>query len=117
MADVNSVYKELKKINGVINAIASRNTSTFYGKEENNKTESFTCALFVKELPKKFNEIEQLDVVKNAVMIILDNYKEKESLDIISIRLIKGYNIGIARSNKSYSISKTPEEWIGIINK
>lgn len=117
MKDVTVIHKELQKIDGVINASASRNTRTFYGNNEKNTTEFFVGTLFVKELPKNYSEFEQLEVVKEAVRIIINQYSEKEKLDNITIHLVRGYNIGIARSNRSYSNSKTPEEWMEIIEK
>ncbi len=113
-SDVNIVYKKLNKLEGVVRAGASDNTSTFYGKQKI-VTHSFNGVLWVQDLPQELNEIEESEIVKNAIRIILENNNDVSEFDFIKITLIRGFNIGIAKKSRSYYVSKSPKEWKEIL--
>jgi len=59
------------------------------------------------------DNIQDMDFVKEAVRIILDNYSGLDNLDYIQINLIYGYDIGISKSSKSLGFTDTIENWRG----
>lgn len=112
--EIKTVYNELQKADEVIRAATSRNITTFYGKEKST-TNNFVATLWVQTLPSEISEMETSKTTKSAVEIILHNVDNVDEFDLITIQLVRGFNIGIAKKNKSLSTSKTPEEWKQIV--
>lgn len=111
--DFNDVIGEISQIDGVIGVGATRNTTTFYS-DEKSITESYSILLQVQELPNS-SDFEQSKIVKDAVKILFRVKPDVKDLDGIIIRLNRGFNLGIAKKNNSYSLSKSPNEWSKII--
>lgn len=111
-ADVKVIQKELLEIDGVLNAATTRNTTTFRGRGENSVTESLTGVLYVVQVPKNYEEFESSPLVEKAVKILIEKYPKSENLDVINIQLVRAYNIGIAKSSRSFRYSKSPFEWL-----
>lgn len=109
------VYNKLNQLKGVIRAGASDNTHTFYGKQKE-VTHSFNGVLWVQEIPLELNNIEESEIVKKAVRVIIENTEDISEFDYINITLIRGFNIGIAKKTRSYNVSKSPKEWKSILN-
>ncbi len=47
--------------------------------------------------------------------LALDNYPDMKRVNYLVITLNRGYNIGIAQSNRSESKAKTPKEWRALV--
>ena len=114
MGSANKIYKSLSKIDGIIQAGVSKNVHRLYGKEKK-VTHSIRTTLRVAKLPKNLNNIEKEKIVRLAAKTILNEEPTINNVDLIVITLTKGFNIGIAKSNFSYSIGKTPSEWREIL--
>jgi uncharacterized RDD family membrane protein YckC len=115
-ADLIAIQKSILNIDGVLNAGVSKNTSTVYG-ESKSTTESLVIQLWVKELPVNIDELENIKVTRSVIKTILETEPNINQYDIISITLIKGFNIGIASWKNSSSCGKTPEEWKSLLDK
>lgn len=115
-ADLIAIQKSILNIDGVLNAGVSKNTSTVYG-ESKSTTESLVVQLWVKELPVNIDELENIKVTRSVIKTILESEPNINQYDIISITLIKGFNIGIASWKNSCSCGKTPEEWKSLLDK
>ena len=92
---------------------ANKNTTVFNG-DEKSISESFTLTLHVQEIPIP-SEFEESDIVKKAISQLFQIDPKLKNLDIINIRLYRGFNIGIAKMNWSHSARRTPEEWSEIL--
>ncbi|WP_456458988.1 RDD family protein [Reichenbachiella sp.] len=108
-----SATTTINDIEGVIKSGASRNTTTFYGKQEST-TVSYNLVIWVSKLPKS-ETLQNSRIVKQAIKVLINSELEIGEFDVISVKLVKGFNIGIARKNRSSYVSKTPEEWRSII--
>jgi uncharacterized RDD family membrane protein YckC len=112
------VKHELEKIEGVKEVGTYRNTTTYTGAGETKVSESFTVNLLIDQIDQNHNgseSIENLPLVKTVVKTILTKYPSAVKLNVITIQLIRGYNIGIAKSTKTTTIAKSPDEWQAII--
>ena len=107
------VIERLDEIDGVLGVQATRNTTTFYG-DEKSVTESYTLILHVKDIPN-FADFEHSNIVKKAIQHLFEIKPELKELDIINIKLYRGFNIGIAKKHYSISSGKSPEEWTEMI--
>jgi len=56
-------------------------------------------------------EFDDRDFVHEAISIVLEEYPNVDQLDLIRVNMVYGYNIGIARYNKSFLLAKSPDEW------
>jgi uncharacterized RDD family membrane protein YckC len=115
-ADLVSIQKNISAIDGVLHAGVSKNTSTVYG-EPKSATQSLVIQLWVKELPVNINEIENIEETREVIKTILKIEPNINQYDMISITLIKGFNIGIASWEKSFSCQKSPTEWESLLDK
>ena len=77
-------------------------------------TESYSLLLHVQEIPSS-TDFEQSNIVKEAIRILFEIKPEVEELDVINVKLNRGFNIGIAKKNSSFSSGKSPEEWSEIM--
>ncbi|MEP0365564.1 MAG: RDD family protein [Cyclobacteriaceae bacterium] len=111
--DFDDVIGEIGEIDGVLRVGATRNTTTFYG-DEKSITESYSLLLHVQEIPNG-SDFEQSEIVRKAVKILFQVKPEVKSLDVINVKLNRGFNIGIAKKNNSYSSGKPPAEWSEIV--
>lgn len=110
-----TISKKLQDINGVINASVSKNLSTFYG-EKKSTTKSYNVSLTLAKIPNRISDVEDMSIVKKGVDIILKNETNIDSLDIISVTVNSGFNLGIAKKFKSYTIRKNPADWKKLID-
>ncbi len=108
--ETESVYKKIENIDGVISAGISRNTTTFWG-ENKSKTESFVITLRVNELPNSYSELDDSRFVQDAIELVFANVNDIDNFDLITVLLVRGFDIGIAKKHQSYKTSKTPDEW------
>lgn len=115
-ADLITIQKNILNIDGVLNAGVSKNTSTVYG-ESKSTTESLAVQLWVKELPVNIDELENTKETRTVIKTILETEPNINQYDIISITLIKGFNIGIASWKNSFSCRKSPAEWRSLLDK
>ncbi len=115
-SDLVSIQERISNIDGVLSAGVSKNTSTVYGQKEST-TKSFTAQLWVKKLPSNSDELENMKVTRTAIKTILEFEPSIEQYDIISVTLIKGFNIGIASWKHSFSSQKSPSEWKILLEK
>lgn len=111
--DFDEVLGKIGDIEGVLRVGAGRNTTTFYG-DEKSITKSYSLLLHVQEIPNG-SEFEQSKIVKEAVKVLFQVKPEVKDLDVINVKLNRGFNIGIANKNNSYSSGKSPVEWLEII--
>jgi len=114
LGSVLNLHKSLSRIDGVIHAGISNNARTVYGKEKS-VTHSIQATLWVAKLPKDLNDFEKEKTVRLTAKTILEEEPTINNIDLIVITLVRGFNIGIAKSNFSYSIGKTPDEWRAIL--
>ena len=49
--------------------------------------------------------------------IVLTDYPEAMDIDLISVTITYGYDIGIARASRNLSISRSPRDWAAIVAK
>lgn len=54
---------------------------------------------------------ENIELIKKAIGIILENYPDINSVNNINIRINRGYDIGIFRSYQKVEVVKSPDEW------
>lgn len=111
--DFDEILRKIGSIDGVLRVGATRNTTTFYG-DDKSITESYTLILHVQEITNEC-DFEQSEIVKEAVKVLFQVKPEVKGLDIINVKLKRGFNIGIANKNNSYSSGKSPDEWLEII--
>ncbi|WKV11814.1 RDD family protein [Marivirga harenae] len=111
--DYDDVIGKISKIDGILSVEATRNTTTFYGDEES-ITESYSLLLHVQDIPDG-SDFEQSKIVKESVKILFQLNPEVKGLDLITVTLNRGFNIGIAKKNNSFSSSKSPTDWSEII--
>lgn len=114
ISDTTMVYKELGEIEDVIRAAVSSNTTTVYGSEES-ITKSFVATLWVQNLPSSISEMETSKTTKSAIEIIFKRMENVNEVDVITVQLVRGFNIGIASKSNSFKLSKTPDEWKQLI--
>ncbi|MEI6060272.1 MAG: RDD family protein [Bacteroidota bacterium] len=114
--DLIAIQKSILNIDGVLNAGVSKNTSTVYG-ESKSTTQSLVVQLWVKELPQNIDDLENTKETRTVIKTILETEPNINQYDIISITLIKGFNIGIASWKNSRSCGKTPVEWKSLLDK
>lgn len=107
---VEFVYEKLEDIKGVINASTSRNTTTVFG-ENKSTTVSFVITLGVQELPDLPSDIEDSEIVKEAIEIVFNNVEDIDQLNSITVKLTRGFDIGIAKKYHSFNTTKSPSEW------
>ncbi|GEM_PF-320316 len=115
--EYSDLISEVEEIPGVVRVGSNRNTTTFVGGlgAEGTTTESFTLHLHVSELQKQL-EPEESEIIKEAARILLEAKPEFEKLNVISITVSRGYDIGIASRNYTLGFTKQPEEWLEMIN-
>ena len=111
--DFDDVIGRIGDIDGVLRVDATRNTTTFYG-DEKRVTESYSLLLHVQEIPNS-EGFERSNIVKEAIQILFEIKPEVQELDVINVKLNRGFNLGIAKMNNSFSSGKSPEEWSEII--
>jgi len=100
----------LENIDGVIRAGYKRHTTTFYGDEEQ-VIEQYTLLLYVQEISEDEIEMEQSEIVRNALKILFKLRSDAVEVDNINIQLNREFDIGIASKSQSHSFSKSPEKW------
>lgn len=115
-ADLIAIQESILNIDGVLDAGVSKNTSTVYG-ESKSTTQSLVVQLWVKELPLNTDELENIKETRTVIKKILETEPNINQYDLISITLIKGFNIGIASWKNSFSCRKSPEEWKSLLGK
>jgi len=115
-SDLVSIQERILKIDGVLNVGVSKNTSTVYGQEEST-TKSIKAQLWVIKLPNNSDELENMKETRTAIKTILEIEPNIDQYDIISVTLIKGFNIGIASWKNSMSTQKSPAEWKSLLEK
>ncbi|MEI6853527.1 MAG: RDD family protein [Bacteroidota bacterium] len=105
-----NTYVKLSKIDGVMSAGVNYNTTTSYGKTQTT-TKSYGVTLWVKDVPDQENDLENNSIVREAIITVLKDVPDIDSYDILSVTLVRGFDIGIAKGNRSYNIRKTPAHW------
>jgi uncharacterized RDD family membrane protein YckC len=71
------------------------------------------CDLYViREIDKNPENHENNSLIKEATSIILENYSDLTTINNITVRINRGYDIGIYRSNQKVEMVKTPDEWM-----
>lgn len=114
--DLVSIQDHISNIDGVLNAGVSKNTSTVYGQEKST-TKSIKAQLWVKKLPDNSDELENMKETRTAIKTILENEPNIDQYDIISVTLIRGFNIGIASWKHYLTSQKSPAEWKILLEK
>ena len=117
LSELKDINDSLEKISGVYKTGINRSTTSFWGSEE--KTESLIVSVFVKHLPSDGSEADKVfesSIGKEVSNILINEYQEIDSLDLISLRFIRSYNIGIAKGSRSISSSISPGELKKLIN-
>jgi|WetSurMetagenome_2_1015567.scaffolds.fasta_scaffold116290_1 uncharacterized RDD family membrane protein YckC len=112
-SSLNSVRAYLLNVNGIIDVGVSKNKTTFYGKQDSTIS-SYTLSLRVKEFPNISN-IENSEIVKESIKKLMEVEPDYDQFNQVSIALIKGFDIGIAKQSTSNLVTKTPHEWHNII--
>jgi uncharacterized RDD family membrane protein YckC len=98
------IHTKIAKIDGVLNAGVSDNTSNNNG----NITHSLQLNLSVQDLPN--DEIEKNKIVKETIQTVLKNVT-KDEYDFIKVTLTRGFDIGIASQKTTTSISQSTNDW------
>ncbi|NLF42583.1 MAG: hypothetical protein GX587_07805, partial [Bacteroidales bacterium] len=110
-----TVVQKLSEDKEVINASAKKGIRTTYFDKEKTQIKHLTINLSVRDLPSLNASAKTPETVLRAVENVIAISQDINKPDYIDIILIKQYNIGIAKSSKYISYSKTKEEWTAII--
>ena len=118
--ELGSITEQINKFTNVSYSSLSSITSSRrrLGSDSISKSTSLGITIVLKKnLISKLStdEMENLNIVKDAVRLIIDNYSEINKLDIIQVSLLYGYNIGIARSSRSLTTFHSIDNWRKII--
>jgi uncharacterized RDD family membrane protein YckC len=108
--NINSVYNKISNIDGVAQAGITKNTTKSFSRD-NSITRTYIATIWVTEIPDDIDDLENNEIVIESVRTIVDNEPEIDNFDIISISLVKGFNIGIAKKSTSYNVQKAPADW------
>ena len=108
-----TLREKYRQTEGISDAAVSQNTNTRIDSNGRFTTAILNCSLtFNREL---LHDSEKNQVFISAAKLALDNYPDMKSVNYLVITLNRGYNIGIAQSNRSESKAKTPKEWRALI--
>jgi uncharacterized RDD family membrane protein YckC len=115
--ELKPLKEQIDKIDKIGNSSLSRNSSSFkkFGSDDYiSKNEYLKLNLSIREnliYNLRPDNIEDLDFVKEAVRIILEDYSDINNLNYIQVNLIYGYNIGIYKSSNSIGFSNSIDNW------
>ena len=115
--ELKPLKEQIDKIDKIGNSSLSRNSSSFkkFGSDDYiSKNEYLKLNLSLREnliYNLRPDNIEDLDFVKEAVRIILEDYSDINNLNYIQVNLIYGYNIGIYKSSNSIGFSNSIDNW------
>jgi uncharacterized RDD family membrane protein YckC len=115
--ELKPLKEQIDKIDKIGNSSLSRNSSSFkkFGSDDYiSKNEYLKLNLSIREnliYNLRPDNIEDLDFVKEAVSIILEDYSDINNLNYIQVNLIYGYNIGIYKSSNSIGFSNSIDNW------
>lgn len=121
LAQLYEIQVKIRNIESIVDVKAVRGSTTFkqLGSKESNKTEFIRLDLRTTENFSVFglnkDAMENSELVRKVVEIVLNHYGAVNELDKIHVNLIYGYDIGISRSQKSFSISNTLSDWRQIV--
>jgi uncharacterized RDD family membrane protein YckC len=75
-----------------------------------------SCDIYViHEIDDNPESLENNDLVKEAIGIILENYPDLHDVNSIKVSINRDFNIGIYRSNQKVKVGKTPTEWMDFL--
>lgn len=106
-----SVYAKVSEIDGISSARINEQTTYYNG----SRIKTYQALLSVKDLPE--NKLENDKRVRQTALLILNNVPDIDKYDAISITLNRGFNIGIASQNSTYSVSYSPRKWREILKQ
>lgn len=113
--ELNPIVQKLSEDKEVINASAKKGIKTTYLNKEKTQYKFLTIDLSVSDLPSPNASAKTPETVLRAVENVITISPDINKPDSININLIKQYNIGIAKSLRSVSYSKTKEEWTAML--
>jgi uncharacterized RDD family membrane protein YckC len=116
LKELGSITEQIDKFTNVSHSSLSSITSSTkrLGSDSISKSTSLGITIVLKkDLISNLSttDMENLNIVKDAVKLIINNYSEINNLDVIQVSLLYGYNIGIARSSRSLTTFHSIDNW------
>lgn len=119
--EMRSLQKEIRTIEDIAQVIVSKGKSitTQTGVDGSVRQDFLTIKIWTTGNYDLFGltqpEYENDRVVRKVVTKVLNEYPDVDQLTQIRVNIAYGYNIGIARSSKSITLIKSPEEWRSLL--
>jgi uncharacterized RDD family membrane protein YckC len=114
LSDITTIQKSLYNLDNVLSVGVSKNKTTFYG-NGGSTSYRFIVRLWVTDIPDNTSELEKTEIVRQSIKQILLREPEFDKFDDITVVLMKGFDIGIARKSRSSFVGKSPAEWRELI--
>jgi len=110
------IKEKIDNLDKVAYSAISRNTSTTrqFGSDEISKSNYLLINIVLKDnliSGASPDDLEKISPVKDAIKIVLSDYKELNNLDYIQVSLMYGFNIGISKSSRYLTSYCSVDEW------
>ncbi|TVQ91822.1 MAG: RDD family protein [Bacteroidetes bacterium] len=120
-AEMRALQKEIRTIEDIAQVIVSkgRSITTQTGVDGSVRHDFLTIKIWTTGNYDLFGlaqpDLENDRVLRNVVTKVLNEYPDVDQLSQIRVNIAYGYNIGIARSSRSITLIKSPEDWRSLL--
>ncbi len=109
LENIYTIYSKISQLDGVVNESVLDKTMHAGGATRR----VYQIELWVRHLPKE--GVENDTIARKAVQILLNDAKDIDDFDEISVSMVRGFDIGIARQKSAITLRQPPVRWKEVI--